>query len=102
MTVAYCVVYLLVGPALILTNKQIMRDVGFHFPMMVSGIGQASSAICSLVAIRVLGIQPLANAHLVSWHFYLRNMMVVGAAPRRRSASATPATSSSPSRSSRS
>ena len=79
-TVAYCVVYLLVGPALILTNKQIMRDVGFHFPMMVSGIGQASSAICSLVAIRVLGIQPLANAHLVSWHFYLRNMMVVGAA----------------------
>ena len=27
-TVAYCVVYLLVGPALILTNKQIMRDVG--------------------------------------------------------------------------
>ena len=77
---AACTLYLLVGPALILTNKQIMRDVGFHFPMMVSGIGQASSAICSLVAIRVLGIQPLANAHLVSWHFYLRNMMVVGAA----------------------
>ena len=39
-TVAYCVVYLLVGPALILTNKQIMRDVGFHFPMLVSGIGR--------------------------------------------------------------
>ena len=79
-TLAYCVVYLLVGPALILVNKKIMRDVGFGYPMMVSGIGQLSSAICSAIAIKVLKVQPLTCVAQVTWPFYLRNMMVVGGA----------------------
>ena len=87
-TLTYCLVYLLVGPALILVNKKIMRvcscmlspelpltsargvqllpapepaptsratqDVGFAYPMMVSGLGQLSSAICSALAIKVI------------------------------------------------
>lgn len=40
LTLIYCVTYLLVGPALILTNKRILRDIGFGYPMIVSGIGQ--------------------------------------------------------------
>ena len=79
-TLAYCVIYLLVGPALILVNKKIMRDVGFGYPMMVSGIGQLSSAICSAIAIKVLKVQPLTCVAQVTWPFYLRNMMVVGGA----------------------
>ena len=79
-TLTYCVVYLLVGPALILVNKKIMRDVGFGYPMMVSGIGQLSSAICSAIAIKVLKVQPLTCVAQVTWPFYLRNMMVVGGA----------------------
>ena len=90
-TLTYCLVYLLVGPALILVNKKIMKvcscmlspelpltsargvqllppslrlslrpptratqDVGFAYPMMVSGLGQLSSAICSALAIKVI------------------------------------------------
>ena len=90
-TLTYCLVYLLVGPALILVNKKIMKvcscmlspelpltsargvqllppslrlslrpptratqDVGFAYPMMVSGLGQLSSAICSALAIKVV------------------------------------------------
>ncbi|KAL1528360.1 hypothetical protein AB1Y20_009713 [Prymnesium parvum] len=80
LTVVYCVAYLLVGPALILTNKQILKDIGFGYPMMVSGIGQASSAIGAAVVIRVLRLQPLTQAHQVRWSFFVRNMGVVGAA----------------------
>jgi hypothetical protein len=79
-TLTYCVVYLLVGPALILVNKKIMKDVGFAYPMMVSGFGQLSSAICSAIAIKVLKVQPLTCVAQVTWPFYLRNMMVVGGA----------------------
>ena len=116
-TLTYCLVYLLVGPALILVNKKIMKvcscmlspelplasargaqllppslrlslrpptratqDVGFAYPMMVSGLGQLSSAICSALAIKVFRVQPLTCVAQVTWPFYLRNMMVVGGA----------------------
>jgi len=79
-TVTYCLVYLLVGPALILVNKKIMKDVGFSYPMMVSGFGQLSSAICSALAINVFRVQSLTCVAQVTWPFYLRNMMVVGGA----------------------
>ena len=80
LTLAYCMAYLLVGPALILTNKQILKDVGFAYPMVVSGIGQFSSAVGAFVVIRVLKLQPLTQVHQVKWSFYVRNMGVVGAA----------------------
>jgi hypothetical protein len=80
LTLIYCAAYLLVGPALILTNKRILKDIGFAYPMFVSGIGQASSALGAFGAIRVFRLQPLQNAHLVQWPFYLRNMGTVGAA----------------------
>ena len=80
LTATYVAVYLMVGPALILVNKHLLKDVGFGFPMMVSGIGQASSALGSFLALRVLRLQPLTCAKHVTWPFYLRNMFVVGGA----------------------
>lgn len=80
LTVAYVALYMVVGPWLILTNKYIMRDLGFNHPMLVSGIGQAASALGAFVSIRVLQTQPLECDHLVTWSFYLKNMAVVGAA----------------------
>ena len=68
------------GPALILTNKKILKDIDFPYPIFVSGMGQASSALGAFVVIRVLRLQPLQNAHVVQWDFYVRNMGVVGAA----------------------
>ena len=79
-TALFVIVYLLVGPALILANKRLLKDVGFHFPMMVSGLGQASSAVGSFVAVRVLKLQPLTQSDRITWRFYLKNMCVVGAA----------------------
>jgi len=80
LTLVYCLLYLLVGPWLIIVNKTIMRDLGFNYPMMVSGLGQASSALGSLVAIRLLRVQELEGQEQVTWPFYMRNMAVVGAA----------------------
>ena len=79
-TLIYCLIYLLVGPALILVNKQLLKDAGFGYPMMVSGLGQAASAIGAFVSIRLLGVQPLQHEQSMSWTFYLQNMMVVGGA----------------------
>lgn len=76
----YCLIYLLVGPALIIVNKKIMKDVGFSYPMMVSGLGQLASAVCSFVFIRVFKLTTLTCEAQVTWPFYLRNMMVVGGA----------------------
>ena len=48
--------------------------------MLVSGLGQASSAVGSLVAIRVFRVQALECQEQVTWPFYMKNMAVVGAA----------------------
>ena len=57
-----------------------MKDVGFGYPMMVSGLGQLSSAVCSFIFIRVFKLTTLTCRAQVTWPFYLRNMMVVGGA----------------------
>lgn len=79
-TLICCVAYLLVGPALIIVNKQILKDIGFAYPMLVSGIGQFASAVGSAVAIHVLNVQQLQHAVVMTRRFYMRNMMTVGAA----------------------
>ena len=73
--------YMVVGPALILVNKQLMTSYGFPYPMLISGIGQVSSAIGSFFVVKVFQWQPLSDqARSISWDFYRKNMVVVGAA----------------------
>ena len=73
--------YMVVGPALILVNKQLMTSYGFPYPMLISGIGQVSSAIGSFFVVKVFRWQPLSDqARSISWDFYRKNMVVVGAA----------------------
>ncbi|KAH8055218.1 hypothetical protein JL720_14327 [Aureococcus anophagefferens] len=73
--------YMVVGPALILVNKQLMTSYGFPYPMLISGIGQVSSAIGSFFVVKVFKWQPLSDqARSISWDFYRKNMVVVGAA----------------------
>ncbi|KAH8088664.1 hypothetical protein JL720_6614 [Aureococcus anophagefferens] len=72
---------MVVGPALILVNKQLMTSYGFPYPMLISGIGQVSSAIGSFFVVKVFKWQPLSDqARSISWDFYRKNMVVVGAA----------------------
>merc|ERR1711865_564227 len=49
-TLCYCFLFLLIGPSLILLNKHILNDLGFKFPMMVSGLGQTSVCCRQLVS----------------------------------------------------
>ena len=80
-TLVYCFIYLLVGPSLIVVNKTLLKDAGFGYPMLVSGLGQASSAIGAWVSIRVLELESLEkNNHIITFQFYSRNMMAVGGA----------------------
>ena len=70
-----------VGPALILVNKQILTTYGFGYPMLVSGLGQASSAIGATFVVKIMKWQPLSDqAQKMTWSFHRRNMVVVGAA----------------------
>lgn len=64
LTLLYCLGYLVVGPVLILTNKHILKDIGFGYPMLVSGIGQA------LCPANVFG-QPPVSVDL--WLFVIRH-----------------------------
>ena len=73
--------YMVVGPGLILVNKELMTSYGFPYPMLISGIGQVSSAFGSFFVVKVFKWQPLSDqARGVTWDFYCRNMVVVGAA----------------------
>mmetsp|Transcript_15323 Transcript_15323/g.47460 ORF Transcript_15323/g.47460 Transcript_15323/m.47460 type:complete len:333 (+) Transcript_15323:304-1302(+) len=73
--------YMTVGPCLILVNKAILDTYGFPYPMLVSGLGQASSAVGATIVVKVLEWQPLSEqAKAMTWVFYRKNMVVVGAA----------------------
>jgi len=52
--------YMTVGPCLILVNKAILDTYGFPYPMLVSGLGQASSAVGATIVVKVL--EPKARA----------------------------------------
>ena len=78
---ACILLYMCVGPALILVNKQILTIYGFGYPMLASGLGQASSSVGATFIVKVMGWQPLSDqAKNMSWAFYRKNMVVVGAA----------------------
>ena len=90
---ACILLYMTVGPALILVNKQILTTYGFGYPMLVSGLGQASSAIGATFVVKIMKWQPLSDqAQKMTWSFYRRNMVVVGAAFAASLFSATRAT----------
>ncbi|KAL3925170.1 MAG: hypothetical protein SGPRY_003711 [Prymnesium sp.] len=53
-TLAYCVLYFLASPSAILINKILMKDMGFHYPVMVSTLGQATTAVCAAISVHLL------------------------------------------------
>ena len=82
---ACILLYMTVGPALILVNKQILTTYGFGYPMLVSGLGQASSPIGATFVVKIMKWQPLSDqAQKMTGSFYRRNKVVVGAALARR------------------
>mmetsp|Transcript_39372 Transcript_39372/g.86565 ORF Transcript_39372/g.86565 Transcript_39372/m.86565 type:complete len:366 (+) Transcript_39372:244-1341(+) len=77
-TAAVCILYTLVGPMLIFTNKWLLSKGGFPYPLLITTLSQFSSAAISFVIVRVLGIVPLQ--HKLSWQFYIWNIATLGCA----------------------
>lgn len=76
-----CGLYMVVGPTLIVTNKHIMADLGFRYPMLLSALGVSCSGLAAraLVACGHQSIRP-ENAKLVSGVHFYRRVLPVGAA----------------------
>ena len=49
------------GPCAILVNKILMKDLGFHYPVMVSTLGQATTAICAALSVHLFKWTELNN-----------------------------------------
>ena len=62
-TLALCLAYFVVSPCAILANKMLMKDAGFHFPIIVSSLGQAFTACAAFVCLRVLKTHPMPERH---------------------------------------
>ena len=77
LTVLTCVLYMLVGPMLIMSNKYLMTTGQFRFPILLTAFHQSSSSICCTVLIRCCRLVPLK--HDVTWTLWWKNIFVVGA-----------------------
>ena len=47
LTAAYTALYFVASPTAILTNKILMKDVGFGYPILVSAVGQCVTSVCA-------------------------------------------------------
>lgn len=72
-----CVLYMLVGPLLILNNKFVLDDLMFPYPVFLSSLGVISTALFSRTVV-MLGFVPLEHKSTVNTQFYLKNIFPVG------------------------
>jgi len=75
LTLVYTVLYMIASPVAIMCNKVLMKDYGFGYPVMVSALGQTTTAVCAYLVVRCTGMS-VENGRKVSW----RNLMLLGAA----------------------
>ena len=78
-TIGICILYMFLGPSLILLNKYILSDLGFPYPMFLSGLGVAVSAIVARVVV-ALGYVQLSKKEAVEGSLWYRRVLPVGLA----------------------
>lgn len=71
-TLAPCIAFMFTGPCLVLINKYIMQDLGFHYPMCLGGLGQLFTGLTSraLVARRVAEVRPESKEVVAGQRWY--------------------------------
>ena len=70
--ISICCLFMTVGPMLILLNKYIMHDVGFPYPIFLSGLGVVASGLCAQALVD-LGYIAIENEDASkNTHFYSR------------------------------
>lgn len=74
----YCSMYMIIGPALILVNKYILRDLEFKYPMFLSGLGMLVTGAVAHVAV-ASGQTVLDSSKCITRSFWISNILPVGA-----------------------
>ena len=74
----YLTAFSLSGPFLIMSNKHVLSDVGFAFPLSLSFLTLTFSWAVCWVAIRV-GLVDFKHKDMVDRKFYVTNIMPIGA-----------------------
>ena len=73
-----CFGYLTVGPMLIFLNRYILKELGFKYPMTLSGLGLFASSVISFFLVNVLGIIKLKHKDKIDRRFFATRIMPVG------------------------
>lgn len=66
------------GPLLIMSNKNILSNIGFAFPLSLSFLTLSFSWFVCMIAVHVYGLE-LKHKELVDRRFYLTNILPIGA-----------------------
>jgi len=74
-TLFYSLLYLIASPTAILVNKLLMKDLGFGYPIVVSGLGQLTTMICATAIVKVRGDSTEAGKRVG-----LKSLMLLGGA----------------------
>jgi hypothetical protein len=72
-------VYMFIGPSLILLNKFILSNLLFPYPMFLSGLGVAVSGLVAQVIVR-MGYVTLQRKETVEGSLWYRRVLPVGLA----------------------
>lgn len=69
---APCIAFVFSGPCLVMINKHIMQDLGFHYPMCLGGLGQLFTGFTAraLVAGRVAEVRPESKEMVANQRWY--------------------------------
>lgn len=79
LAVLICIVYLCIGPGLILLNQHILKALNFPYPMFLSGLGVLASGILAQVVV-TLGVVKLERQESVQGLLWYKRVLPVGLA----------------------
>lgn len=71
-------IFMLSGPLLIMSNKYILRDVGFQYPLTLSCVTLCFSSLACQAYVTVYNVQ-LRHSSMVTREFYLYRICPIGA-----------------------
>jgi len=76
--IIYISLYIVAGPALIMCNKHLVKDIGFKFPMTLSLWSQSVGAVIVWATVHIAGAK-MPNKDKVTWKFLLVQIFPIGA-----------------------
>jgi drug/metabolite transporter (DMT)-like permease len=78
-TLFICVLFMTVGPSLIMVNQHILKALDFPYPMFLAGLGVVSSGFVAWLAVK-LGYVQIQRAEAIEGALWYRRVFPVGLA----------------------